>query len=94
MEVNRLVRGRRRLFPGSLTFSVAELKGRGLGAATDSEALPQLEPGALGEHLVVPAIGGSNVALGERTNVRSFEHLLKLLDVVDDAFDVHAVPII
>ena len=44
----------------------------------------------MGEHLVVSSVGGRDVARAERPNVRGFEHFLDLLDVVDDAFNVHA----
>ena len=42
------------------------------------------------EHFVVPPIGSRDVACAERSNIRRFEHFLQLLDVVDDAFNVHA----
>jgi hypothetical protein len=42
------------------------------------------------EHFVVPSIRGTDVACAERPNVRRFEHFLKLLNLVDDAFNVHA----
>ena len=57
--------------------------------AADAKTLPQTEPGTVGEHLVVPSVGGSDVACAERPNVRSFEHFLQLLNVVNDAFNVH-----
>jgi hypothetical protein len=38
---------------------------------------------------IVPAIRGSDVGFLERPDIRSFEHLLELLDFVNDAFDVH-----
>ena len=41
----------------------------------------------------MPSIGSSDVACAERPNVRRFEHFLKLLDVVNDAFNVHFVSI-
>ncbi|HEY1657955.1 MAG TPA: hypothetical protein VGG14_06395 [Candidatus Sulfotelmatobacter sp.] len=52
--------------------------------------LPQAEPRATREVLIVSSIGGRNVAWGERSNILRFEHFLQLLDVVDDAFNVHA----
>jgi len=42
------------------------------------------------EHLIVPSIGSRDVAWAERPYIRRFEHFLKLLDVVNDAFNVHA----
>jgi hypothetical protein len=45
------------------------------------------------EHFVVPAIRSRDVACAEWPDVRRFEHFLQLLDVVNDAFDVHYVPI-
>jgi len=44
----------------------------------------------MGEHLVVPSIGGSDVACAEWSDIRRFEHFLYLLNVVNDAFYVHA----
>jgi hypothetical protein len=44
----------------------------------------------MGEHLVVPSIGGRDVTCAEWSNVRRFEHFLELLDVVNDAFNVHS----
>ena len=52
--------------------------------------LPQPEPRATGEHLVVLSICSRDVAWAEWSNVRRFEHFLYLLDVVNDAFNVHA----
>jgi hypothetical protein len=43
----------------------------------------------MGEHLVVPSIGGSDVACAEWPNIWRFEHFLYLLNVVNDAFNVH-----
>ena len=77
---------------GRLALSFPELKGWGFAAATNSKMLPKPEPGAMGEHLVVPAIGGGDVARGEWTNVRGLEHFLQLLNVANDAFDVHVSP--
>jgi hypothetical protein len=42
------------------------------------------------EHFVVPSIRSRDVACAEWPYIRRFEHLLKLLDVVNDAFNVHA----
>ena len=47
----------------------------------------------MGEHLVVPSIGSSDVACAEWSNIRRFEHFLYLLNVVNDAFNVHATSI-
>jgi hypothetical protein len=45
----------------------------------------------MSEHFVVPAIGSRDVACAERSNIRRFEHFLYLLDLVNDAFNVHSV---
>ena len=45
------------------------------------------------EHFIVPAIGSRDVACAEWPNIRRFEHFLQLLDVVDNAFNVHSVSI-
>jgi hypothetical protein len=45
------------------------------------------------EHFVVPSIRRGDVACAEWPNIRRFEHFLYLLDLVNDAFSVHAVSI-
>ena len=55
--------------------------------------MPKLKPRAMREHFVVPSICGRDVACAEWSNVRRFEHFLKLLDVVNYAFNVHSVSI-
>ena len=47
----------------------------------------------MGEHLVVPSIGSRDVACAEWSNVRGLEHFLQLLNLVNDAFNVHARPV-
>jgi hypothetical protein len=42
------------------------------------------------ERFVVPLICSRDVAWAEWPYIRRFEHFLKLLDVVNDAFNVHA----
>jgi hypothetical protein len=75
----------------ALPFPVSKY-GR-LGSATDAKILPEPKPGAAGLPFVVPSIGSRDVACAEWSNIRRFEHLLQLLDVVNDAFNVHSVPI-
>ena len=41
----------------------------------------------------MPSIRSRDVACAERSNVGSFEHLLQLLDVIDDALNIHAGPV-
>ena len=48
------------------------------------------KPRAMREHFIVPSICSRDVACAERPDVRRFEHFLQLLDVVNDAFNVHA----
>ena len=45
------------------------------------------------EHFIVPSVRSRDVACAEWSNVRRFEHFLELLDVVNDAFNVHSVSI-
>ncbi len=61
----------------------------GVGSAAKSVTLPESKPGALGELLIVPPIRRRNVACGEWPDIRRFEHFLYLLDVTNDALDVH-----
>jgi hypothetical protein len=42
------------------------------------------------EHFVVPSIRSRDVACAEWPNIRRFEHFLELLNLVNDAFNVHA----
>jgi hypothetical protein len=65
----------------------------GFASATNPEMLPNPEPRALREHFVVPSVGSRDVACAEWPNIRRFEHFLQLLDVVNDAFNVHSVSI-
>jgi hypothetical protein len=74
----------------SLPLNLPWLDHGRLGSATDAIPLPQLKPGAVREHFVVPAIRSRKVACAERPNIRRFEHFLQLPDFVNDAFNVHA----
>lgn len=58
-------------------------------SAADPVGLPQLEPGAVRQRFIVPTIRRGDIGLLERTDIRSFKHLLELLDFVNYAFDVH-----
>ncbi|MGD0988930.1 MAG: hypothetical protein ABR874_14040 [Candidatus Sulfotelmatobacter sp.] len=51
--------------------------------------MPKLKPRAVREQFVVPSIGGRNIACAEWPDIRRFEHFLYLLDVANDAFNVH-----
>ena len=62
-------------------------------SATNPEVLPKTKPRAMREHFVVPSIGSRDVACAQRPNVRRFEHFLKLLNLPNDAFNVHSVSI-
>ncbi len=61
----------------------------GFISTADPIPLPELKPGAMREHFVVPSIGGRDVACVEWPDIGRFEHFLQLLDIVDDAFNVH-----
>jgi hypothetical protein len=52
--------------------------------------LPDLKPGTMRELFVMPSIGSRDVTCGERPDIRRFEHFLQLLNVVNDALNVHA----
>jgi hypothetical protein len=41
----------------------------------------------------MPSIGSRDVACAEGPNIRRFENFLQLLDVVDNAFNVHSISI-
>jgi hypothetical protein len=59
-------------------------------SATHAVTLPQFEPWTVRKRLIVSSIGSRDVAGAERTNIRRFEHFLKLLNLVNDAFHIHA----
>jgi hypothetical protein len=59
-------------------------------SAANSVLLPQSEPRAMREHFVMPSIGSRDVACAEWPDIRRFEHFLYLLDLVNNAFNVHA----
>jgi hypothetical protein len=61
---------------GCLALRFPLSKDWGLGSAADPIPLPKLKPRAMREHLVVPAIGSSDVACAEWSNVWRFEHFL------------------
>ena len=66
-----------------------ELDRRSLRSAADTKVLPQPEPRTVGVHCIVPSVRGSDIAWLEWPDVWRVEHFLKLLDVVNNAFDVH-----
>ena len=43
----------------------------------------------MGKHLVVSSIGSRDVACAEWPDIRRIEHFLYLLNLVDDAFNIH-----
>jgi len=59
-------------------------------SAANSVLLPLSEPRAMREHLVVSSIRSRDVGCAEWPRIRRFEHLLYLLDFVNNAFNVHA----
>ena len=66
-----------------------KLDSRVYSAATDAITFPQPEPRAGCECFVVPSICSKDVGFPEWSNVGTFKHLLELLDVIDDAFNIH-----
>jgi len=60
-----------------------------LRTAADAKMPPEPEPGIAGVHLIVSSIGGSDIACAEWPDIWRVEHFLQLLDVVNDAFNVH-----
>jgi hypothetical protein len=74
----------------SLALYLAWSEYRILGAATNPILLPEPKPRAVCELFVVSSIGGRDVVCAEWPNIRRFEHFLQLLNLVNDAFNVHA----
>ena len=58
--------------------------------AADTKILPQLEPRAASQQFIMPSIRSRDVACAEWPDIRCFEHFLKLLDFVNNAFNVHS----
>ena len=78
--------------PGKAALALNPSPAFGFTSAANSELLPQPKPRAMREHFVVPSIGGRDVACAEWPDMRRFEHFLELLDLVNDAFNVHTSP--
>lgn len=74
-------------------FDLVQSKLRRVGSAANAIALPEAKPRAVREHRVVSSIGGRNVTFAEGPDIRRLKHFSELLDVVNDAFDVHCVQI-
>ena len=69
---------------------LGELDYRGLRAAADAIGLPEFEPRAVSHGFIVPSICGGDIAGAERSDIGSFEHLLKLLNFTDNALDIQS----
>src|ERR1017187_91732 len=65
-----------RPFTGGLVLHLAQSEHRGLTSATDTVPLPQPEPRAMREHIVVPSIHSREVARAQRSGVRHGEDAL------------------
>jgi hypothetical protein len=62
-------------------------------AATDAKMLPQPEPPAMRDLVIVPAIRSREITQAQRTGVRHFEDSLKALDFGNGLLGVHSVSI-
>jgi len=60
-----------------------------LGPAADPKILPQPKPRTPGMCFIMPSIRRGDIGCSEWPDIGRFEHFLKLLDFVDDAFHVH-----
>ncbi len=83
------MRGRYQNSRGGLGLPVPRSEHRGLGATTNSVALPKPKPGAMREHLVVSAIGGREIAQTHRSRIPHREDALQQLDFGNGLFRVH-----
>ncbi len=63
----------------------------GFISTADAEVLPQPKPRTMREHFIVPSICSRDVGCAEWPDIRRFEHFPQLLDIADDAFNVHSV---
>ena len=75
---------------GALALSLANPQSRRFSSAADAKVLPELKPGTVRELFVVSSIGSGDVTCGERPDIGRFKHFLQLLNVVNDALNVHA----
>ena len=83
------MRGRYQNSRGGLGLPVPRSEHRGLGATTNSVALPKPKPRAMREHLVVSAIGGREIAQAHRSRIPHREDALQQLDFGNGLFRVH-----
>jgi hypothetical protein len=60
-----------------------------LRSATYAKMLPQPEPRAVREHIVVPMIGSRKVACAQRSRVWDHEDALQSLDFSNGLFNAH-----
>jgi|SRR6516225_25827 len=58
-------------------------------AAANAESLPEAEPGAMGEPVIMLAIRRREIAGSERSRVGNGHNLLEPFDVGDGLFNVH-----
>jgi hypothetical protein len=75
---------------GGLALDLAYSEHWRLISATDAIPPPEPKPRTMREHFVVPSIRSREVARAEWPNIGCLEHFLYLLDLVNDAFNVHA----
>jgi hypothetical protein len=72
-----------------ISVSIPELKYRSISPTTHAKALPQPKPWAIRQHLVMSSVRSRDIVYAEWPDLRRLEDFLKLLDVVNDAFNVH-----
>lgn len=60
-----------------------------LGSAADTKILPEPKPRTIGVYCIMPSIRRREIGRSEWPDIGRFEHFLKLLDFVDNAFNVH-----
>ena len=77
-------------FLRGLTVTFAQSEHWLLGSAADTKILPEPEPRTVGMHFIMASIRGRDVACAEWPDIRRFEHFFKLLDFVNNAFNVHS----
>jgi hypothetical protein len=74
-----------------MALALKSQPGFSVRSAANPELLPKPEPRTMREHFIVPSIRSRQVTRVQRPNIRSFEHFLYLFDVVNSAFNVHAL---
>ena len=71
----------------------AELQDGGGGPAADAEILPQAEPGAACQPLIMLAVGSRDIAWSQGPGVRSRKNLVQRFNLGYGLFGIHVLAV-